>query len=206
MKKKIEKEIESDFLSSLPENDLKFEKIENRIDYGRFASTKKKGKKKVILIPLGSLAVIALLAFAIPIIVIATTPAGGAGSADPAYLPSEGVYELTSIDDQEFSGPEFALGQTAEVSASTEIAEGSLSLNESLWGYDGSLCFIDGPLSETDLTNQRKINGPKLAFSFEYSGDSYEGAISFRSPKGEEPYFDVTLTDSSENTITLHFD
>lgn len=200
MKKKIEKEIENDLLSSLPENDLKFEKIEGRIDYSRFKTTKKKSKRKMILIPLGSIAALALVAFAIPVIVIATRPVGNGGST---RNPKEGTYSLSLISGDDIS-ISFEVGQKVIVSSSSEIDKGSLLLTRSEWNYEGRLHFEDGPLSEVSLTYGEKKLG-NLLFSFDYSGASYDGSVTFFSPVNERAHLEVTLSDSSAKTLTLTY-
>lgn len=203
MKRKIEKQIEEDILSSLPDNDLSFEKIENRIDYGRFATPKKKkGKAKFILIPLGAMASIAVLAVAIPIIIVVTTPAGN-GGGDSTNMPSAGTYEVSSVSGDNAFMP-FEIGQKAEISTTTDITQGCLPLEYYIWGLDGRLQFVDGPLSEIDLHYEMKASG-NLIFSFVYSSLSYDGSISFSSPKDEDPSFEVTITNASEETLTLLF-
>lgn len=199
-KNRIEKQIEDDILSSLPDNDLSFEKIENRIDYGRFTTPKKKSKAKFILIPLGALASVVVLAFAIPIIVLINTPSYG---GDPAYCPTEGSYEISSVSGDDVFLP-FEIGQKAEVSSTTDITEGCLPLQYSLWGLDGRLEFVDGPLSEINLDYEGKVSGD-LIFTFDYSGLSYDGSIAFRSPMDEKPTITVTITNASEETLTLLF-
>lgn len=200
-KNRTEKQIEDDILSSLPDNDLSFEKIENKIDYGRFATPKKKSKAKFILIPLGALASILVLVIAIPVIVMVNTPTYG---GDPARSPSEGSYEISSISGDDLFLP-FENGQKAEVSSTTEITEGCLPIQYASWGLEGRLQFIDGPLSEIGLDYEKKASTGELIFSFDYSGLSYDGSIAFRSPLNDEPTIMVTITNASEETLTLLF-
>lgn len=198
MKKRIEKDIERDILSSLPENDLKFEKIESKIDYGRHFAEKKNRKR--ILVPIGAASLILAAAIVTPIIVISSQQFSG---RNPVNMPKEGSYFLSSISGSDIT-LDFEVGQRAEITSSTEIALGSIRLSKDEWNYEGRLHFSDGPLSETSLVYGR-TEKTNLLFSFDYLSAHYAGSISFRSPFEGDATFEMTISDSSSNTMTLTY-
>lgn len=190
--KKIEKQIEEDVLSSLPDNDLAFEKIEGKIDFERFEKPKKRKwlKLALIIVPTAAVSLAAFFLVALPLIMAFQSYGGG----DPIDLPSEGTYTLEEISGEELP-LSFENGQKAEIASSTNQEKGILRLTQSSWNYDGYLSFLDGPLHEIDLDQNARSNN-YLPFIFEYSGTRYSGRIEFHSPLNESSSFKLTIAEA----------
>lgn len=197
MKKRIEKQIENDLISAMPNDHLSFEAVSGKVDWNQYKKERKPRRSiwKKILIPLGAAVSLVFAVGLTGAIIILNT---GYGSPDPNHFV-EGSYSLVSFQSYLSSDFSFSVGDKASINHESSGGPGAFLLSQDKSGFDGCLAFEEGPLSTATFTD---VSYPSVvSINASFSSEGLDFAISIHFFSATDPFFTVRLSSTSSNDL-----